>query len=113
MSYSKDKNGVYSLSDKSGMAITPSANSSLEVQNGVASMTINGRYTANANTVFIVADTDKDSYEDYNFSVYTGVKNVPDIDGLDTTKAVVAAKDSSNVAKVVYIEDATWPAPVM
>ena len=106
VSYSKDKNNVYSLTDRSDVAIADAKGENLEIQNGVASMTINGRYTANANTVFIVADTDKDSYEDYNFSVYTGVKNVPDIDGLDTTKAVVAAKDSSNVAKVVYIEDA-------
>ena len=39
------------------------------------------RYTANSNTIFVVADTDEDSYDDYDFTVYTGVKNVPDIDG--------------------------------
>ena len=107
VSYSKDKNNVYTLTDRSGVAVADSPKTELEIKNGVASMTIdNKRYTANASTLFIVADTDKDSYDDYNFIIYTGVKNVPDIDGLDETKAVVAAKDGSNVAKVVYIEDA-------
>ena len=108
VSYSKDKNGVYSLSDKSGMDITPSANSSLEVQNGVASMTLAGtRYTANSNTIFIVADPDTDSYDDYDFTIYTGIKNVPDIDGNSNTQVVVATESgNSKVAKVVYIEDA-------
>ena len=108
VSYSKDKNGVYSLSDKSGMAITPSANSSLEVQNGVASMTLAGtRYTANSNTIFIVADPDTDSYDDYDFTIYTGIKNVPDIDGNANSQVVVATESgNSKVAKVVYIEDA-------
>lgn len=54
----------------------------------------------------MVADTDEDSYDDYDFTVYTGVKNVPDIDGRTETKVVVAAEKDSNVAKVVYIEDA-------
>ena len=107
VSYSKDKNNVYTLTDRSGVAVADSPNAELEIKNGVASMLIdNKRFTANASTLFIVADTDLDSYDDYNFIIYTGVKNVPDIGGLDNTKAVVAAKDSSNVAKVVYIEDA-------
>ena len=107
VSYSKDRNDVYTLTDRSGKAIAASPNGELKVENGVASMLIDGaRYTANANTMFIVADSDNESYDDYNFTIYTGVKNVPDIDGLDGSKAVVAAKDGSNVAKVVYIEDA-------
>ena len=108
VSYSKDKNGVYSLSDKSGMAITPSKNAALEVQNGVASMTLAGtRYTANSNTIFIIADPDTDSYDDYDFTIYTGIKNVPDIDGNSNTQVVVATESgNSKVAKVVYIEDA-------
>ena len=114
VSYSKDKNNVYSLTDKSTKAIT--TDTALNIENGKASMDINFndkvRYTANANTVFIVADSDPDKFDQYDFTVYTGVKNVPDIDGLgksttstsDDTKVVVAANGS--VAKVVYIEDA-------
>ena len=42
----------------------------------------------------------------YKRQVYTGVKNVPDIDGRAETEVVVATEKDSNVAKVVYIEDA-------
>ena len=98
VSYTVDKKDVYSLSDRSSAAI--SADTDLKIENGVAGMNITfnskERYTANSNTIFVVADTDEDSYDDYDFTVYTGVKNVPDIDGRTETK----------VAKVVYIEDA-------
>src|SRR5699024_1349556 len=70
VSYSKDKNNVYTLTDRSGVAVADSPKTELEIKNGVASMTIdNKRYTANASTLFIVADTDKDSYDDYNFII--------------------------------------------
>ena len=116
VSYTVDKNDVYSLKDRSEDDIT--VDTGLKIENGVASMDINfngrARYTANANTIFIVADTDDDSFDDYDFTVYTGVKNVPDIEArpanaeakFDGTQVVVAAEDDSNVAKVVYIEDA-------
>lgn len=108
VSYTVDKKDVYSLSDRSSAAI--SADADLKIENGVAGMNITfnskERYTANSNTIFVVADTDEDSYDDYDFTVYTGVKNVPDIDGRTETKVVVAAEKDSNVAKVVYIEDA-------
>ena len=108
VSYTVDKKDVYSLSDRSSAAI--SADTELKIENGVAGMNITfnskERYTANSNTIFVVADTDEDSYDDYDFTVYTGVKNVPDIDGRTETKVVVAAEKDSNVAKVVYIEDA-------
>ena len=114
VSYTVDKNDVYSLKDRSEDDIT--VDTGLKIENGVASMDINfngrARYTANANTIFIVADTDDDSFDDYDFTVYTGVKNVPDIEAraasgdFKGTQVVVAAEDDSNVAKVVYIEDA-------
>ena len=85
----------------------------LSIEGGVASFDAAGdSYTANSSTVFIVADSDED-YDDYDFTVYTGVKNVPDIEGMTTTVEgkkipakvdVAATKDG--VAKVVYIEDA-------
>ena len=108
VSYTVDKKDAYYLSDRSSAAI--SADTDLKIENGVAGMNITfnskERYTANSNTIFVVADTDEDSYDDYDFTVYTGVKNVPDIDGRTETKVVVAAEKDSNVAKVVYIEDA-------
>ena len=112
VSYSKDKKDIYSLTDRSHAFDLADA-TNLDVNNGKAGMTLVDSATegktsavANANTVFIVAESDSESYDDYDFSVYTGVKNVPDIDGDADTKAVVALKDSSNVAKVVYIQDA-------
>ncbi|MGI5934187.1 MAG: S-layer homology domain-containing protein [Lawsonibacter sp.] len=114
VSYTVDKKDVYSLSDRSEKAIAVDKN--LKIENGVAGMDIAfndlTRYTANANTIFVVADTDDDSYDDYDFTVYTGVKNVPDIEARQPsgsfkgTQVVVAAEKDSNVAKVVYIEDA-------
>ena len=105
VSYSKDKNDVYSLSSRSGEIVSAT---DLAVDNGKASFKINSDiYTANANTIFIVADSDPDSYDDYDFTVYTGVKNVPDMEEQTGTRAVVSVKDKdSSVAKVVYIEDA-------
>ena len=123
VSYSVDKNDVYSLDDQSKEAIftgekpenddssfgayDKTTGKGLTIENGKASMHIDGdSYTANANTVFIVVDTD-DRYADYDITVYTGIKNVPDIEGQKGTQAVVATdKSNSKVAKVVYIEDA-------
>ena len=106
VSYSTDRNDVYTLSDRSGMDLTSAPN--LKIQNGVASMTLDGntRYTANSNTVFIVADPDSDSLDDFDFTVYTGIDNVPDIDGDSNTEVVVATESNGRVAKVVYIQDA-------
>ena len=123
VSYSVDKNDVYSLDDRSNEAIFTTSKpedddssfgaynketgKGLTIENGKASMHIDGdSYTANANTVFVVVDTD-DRYADYDITVYTGIKNVPDIDGQNGTQAIVAVdKSNSKVAKVVYIEDA-------
>ena len=111
VSYSKDKNDVYSLTERSGGFELADA-TKLDINNGKAGMTLvddadKGKTSAvaNADTLFIVADSD-DDMDDYDFTVYSGVKNVPDIDGISTTEAVVALKEGSNVAKVVYIEDA-------
>ena len=77
----------------------------LKIENGVASFWANNnRYTANSNTVFIVADSD-DKLDDYDFTVYTGIKNVPDIDFAKNAGVDVAATEDS-VAKVVYVQDA-------
>ena len=120
VSYSADKNKVYSLTvrdydnstkdDKGTMrgtdGLQPGTDSSkLKIENGVASFYADGdRYTANSNTVFIVADSD-DKLDDYDFTVYTGIKNVPDIDFAKNAGVDVAATEAG-VAKVVYVQDA-------
>ena len=57
VSYSKDKNDVYTLSDRSEYAL--SAANNLKIENGVASFKADdghSNFVANSNTVFIVAD---------------------------------------------------------
>ncbi len=54
-------------------------------------------YYANSSTVFLLYDGD-------DYTVYTGIKNVPDVKGDADTNAVVF--DKGGVAKVVYIENA-------
>ena len=120
VSYSADKNKVYSLTvrdydnskkdDKGTMRGTDglqagTTEKGLKIENGVASFWANNnRYTANSNTVFIVADSD-DKLDDYDFNVYTGIKNVPDID-CATNAGVDVAATADSVAKVVYVQDA-------
>ena len=126
VSYSADKNDVYSLTvrDKDNQSGNPGSSNydkgtmrgtdglqagttekGLKIENGVASFWANNnRYTANSNTVFIVADSD-DKLDDYDFTVYTGIKNVPDIDFAKNAGVDVAATEAG-VAKVVYVQDA-------
>lgn len=54
-------------------------------------------YYANSSTIFLLYDGD-------DYTVYTGIKNVPDVKGDADTNAVVF--DKGGVAKVVYIENA-------
>src|SRR5699024_5095957 len=79
----------------------------LKIDNSVASFdaTSSKDYTANSNTVFIVADKGEDM-DSYDFYVYTGIKNVPDIKGNVSDTMVAVAADRNDVAKVVYIQDA-------
>ena len=98
VSYTKDSDNVYSLADKSGAAA--SSDSDLSIETGKAAMTINGATVyANSQTVFQVKDGD-------SYVIYTGIQNVPNISDDDSTTQSVVFTDSSNMAKVVYIESA-------
>lgn len=98
VSYTKDSDNVYTLSDKSSAAA--SSDSNLSIETGKAAMTINGSTVyANSQTVFQVKDGD-------NYVIYTGIQNVPNISDDNSTTKTVVFKDSANMAKVVYIESA-------
>ena len=109
VAYSVDKNDVYTLNVK-GVAKADKADAATDVkiENGKAGFkayAAGNSYSANSNTVFIVVDSD-DKYDDYDVTVYTGIKNVPDIDAIaDKTWSAVALDNKGAVAKVVYIED--------
>ena len=154
VSYTVDNNDIYSLTARDNPSNTTSGTSGtlfpnvkdagtndkdgLNIEQDRASIYVgNGtdveRYTANDNTVFIVAEEDS-KLDNYDFTVYTGIKNVPDIksdfddrDGTpgydapsntsvehmmnpdadedNSTKVAVAANEDG-VAKVVYVQNA-------
>ena len=58
---------------------------------------------ANGKTLFIIATVDNDG--DENYRVYEGIKNVPDvkIKANSSVKLAVYAKDSSDTARVIFI----------
>ena len=115
VSYSVDSGDVYDLDVRDAKGDKTSGTDGiqngtteddLKIENGVASFKADGKsYTANSNTVFVVADSDPDSLDDYDFTVYTGVKNVPDI-AHDSDAKIDVAADEDGVAKVVYVQDA-------
>lgn len=125
VAYTVDDGGVYTLTrvdrvtNNSGTVAdafagvgttgTPAAAASttVSIDEGKASFSVNGTgYVANSSTVFVVADSDTD-LDDYDFTVYTGFRRLPDIDhytaGTTFTKAAVAA--TNGVARFVYVED--------
>ena len=109
VAYSVDKDDIYTLTVK-GEAKADQANDTTDVkiENGKAGFNAYDAgtgYSANSNTVFIVVDS-ADKYDDYDVTVYTGIKNVPDIDAIaNKTVSAVALDNKGAVAKVVYIED--------
>ena len=115
VSYNVDSNDVYSLDIRDNYVVDKTNgtdgiqnavdDNALNIENGVAAFDAVGDWTANSNTVYIVADSDPDSYDDYDFTVFTGFKNVPDITGQAGAQVDVATNEN-DVAKVVYIEDA-------
>ena len=109
VAYSVDKDEVYSLTIKDdGKAAQADAISDVKIENGKAGFNAYDdakTYSANSNTVFVVVDS-ADKYDDYDVTVYTGIKNVPDIDAIaNKTVSAVALDNKGAVAKVVYIED--------
>ena len=103
VSYSKDSDGLYTLTKRSDNRIDLKDNTfnatSLEIKSGTSAMKIfaTDDYYANSSTIFLLYDGD-------DYTVYTGIKNVPDVKGDADTNAVVF--DKGGVAKVVYIENA-------
>ena len=103
VSYSKDSDGLYTLTKRSDNRIDLNENTfnatGLEIKSGTSAMKIFAAddYYANSSTIFLLYDGD-------DYTVYTGIKNVPDVKGDADTNAVVF--DKGGVAKVVYIENA-------
>ena len=101
VSYTEDDD-EYTLEDASNRALA-TVGTKLTIDSGVSRMSINDNYVyANSQTIFLLGDEDDDG--DVTYEVYTGIKNVPTIEGVSGTEYVLY-KDG-NTAKVIYIENA-------
>ena len=107
VSYTID-NDEYTLTVRSGSKAnqdengqTGLTNTTLVIENDRSRMTIgsNSNIYANSNTVFLLDDGDD------NYTVYTGIANVPDIEG-DGNSAATYYCASGNVARLVYVRGA-------
>ena len=105
VSYTVDDDGIYTLKAKD---VTSDAGDSIYLTKGTSKFDINGtnnkggeRY-ANSSTIFLVYDEEEKEY-----SVYTGIANVPSMDGKATV--YVNSKDGKpgSVNKYVFISAAS------
>ncbi len=107
VTYDVDKDGVYTLTDANSKGAT-GGNINFKVTAGSSKITATSgagseTFYANAKTIFIVAEYDDDEatkYDKWDVSVYTGIANVPSIDGAYRYRAHL----DGNVADIVFIE---------
>ena len=103
VSYTVDDDDIYTLTEKD---VTSKAGNSITLTKGTSKFDINGassggeRY-ANNSTIFLVYDNVNKEY-----SVYTGIDNVPSMSGEATVYVNSKTGDPGSVAKFVYIEGA-------
>lgn len=108
-SYTVNSSERYSLTEASNVRETNDS-TDVEVRNGYArylleSDTVQTNYTATSSTVFVVYNTD-----DYDYDVYTGYNNVPNVSDSENENGVVvsALTNSSgySVAVMILVGDA-------
>ncbi len=103
VSYTVDDDDIYTLTAKD---YTSGAGDYIDLTKGTSKFDINGatsggvRY-ANSSTIFLVYDETAKEY-----SVYTGIANVPSMDGAATVYVNSKTSSSNSVAKYVYISGA-------
>ena len=73
-----------------------------------AAMTIDGtKITGNSKTEFLFVKSDKDDLDDYKFTAYTGIKNVPDSENKSGTASAFIKNSDGDVALVVVVDAKT------
>ena len=98
VSYTVDDDDVYTLTAKDS---TSAAGASIDVSKGVSKFTVDSdNYYANSSTIFLVYDNTNEEY-----AVYTGMANVPTMDG-PATVYVNTKGGVGSVASIVYISAA-------
>ncbi|MGI6029539.1 MAG: S-layer homology domain-containing protein [Candidatus Heteroscillospira sp.] len=104
VSYKVNSDGEYIIY-QTGAELSATADAKFEINTGrsaiVATKGEDTKTVANANskTVFIIAEQDDDDWE---YTTYTGIKNVPDVDG-----GKYAIYSDDNYARVVVVVDPT------
>ena len=96
VSYTVDDDDVYTLAAKD---TTSSKGTSIDVTKGTSKFTADKAYYANSSTIFLVYDNTNEEY-----TVYTGIANVPTMNG--TATVYVNTKSGSSVASIVYVSAA-------
>ena len=105
VSYTVDDDGIYTLKAKD---VTSDAGDSIYLTKGTSKFDTNGtdktggEYYANSSTIFLVYDTEEKEY-----SVYTGIDNVPSMDGSATVYVNSKNGESGSVTKYVFISAAS------
>ncbi|MCI7473831.1 MAG: S-layer homology domain-containing protein [Clostridiales bacterium] len=98
VSYTVDDNDVYTLTAKDK---TSTAGSKIEVSKGTSKFTADAAYYANSSTIFLVHDNVNDEYV-----VYTGIANMPTMNGAATVYVNTKNGAPNSVASIVYISAA-------
>ncbi|MBP1736274.1 MAG: S-layer y protein [Oscillospiraceae bacterium] len=82
VTYSENSDGTYDVDTVDDADDISATTSSTGIVNGTAKININGSYYADSSTVFFLYDGD-------DYSAYTGIKNVSDVDSISYVYAVV------------------------
>lgn len=99
--YKIDSKGKYEITAADSASVKTVA-SGIEIKNGKTPV---GSYTANAKTVYLVA---KGSGSDVTYTTYTGFNSVPGMTTTGSNSKVMLVKDSTTVAKYVYLETGSF-----
>ena len=108
VTYDVDKDGVYELNLDTGVNKFGLSSPAFTLDKGVSELKFPNdspsNFYTNSKTVFVIASYDAgDKVDDYDFNVYTGIANVPSINGID---GLVTDARGGEVAKFVYIQNA-------
>ena len=99
VSYTVDDDDVYTLTAKDS---TSAAGASIDVTKGTSKFTVGtDTYYANSSTIFLVYDNTNEEY-----AVYTGMANVPTMEGPATVYVNTKNGTVGSVASIVYISAA-------
>lgn len=104
VTYDVDRDGVYTLTEATGSWQNNATD--FELKKGVSKIELSSSKNvyANSKTVFVIAEYDsgdEDDFDKWDFTVYTGIANVP---SMDSATKVVTDVSGTKAANFIYIE---------